>query len=929
MNTDRARWRLIASIFDEVVEAPAATRMHTLDRLCAGDDEIRSEVDALLAADTLGEKFERDAGSARDQLAIDWVERGGDERHVGERIGPWRVLRELGRGGMGIVWLAERADGQYEQRAALKVIKRGMDSDSVLARFLRERQILARLIHPNSAHLLDGGIAADERPYFAMEYVDGLPLLRYCAEHNSRLDERIRLFLEICNAVQIAHAQLIVHRDIKPSNVMVTTTGSAKLLDFGIARLLDDSDQGPTIDAQYRPLTPAYAAPEQLRGDALTTATDIHALGGVLYELLAGKRASGLDDTASPESALAAMMSRTIVPPSKLESAGAPVPRRRLRGDFDTIVLKALHRDPQRRYTTVEALADDVRRTVTGQPIRARREHTAYRAAKFVGRHRVGVLGATFALVALFAALGVALNARLLHTIATTYVALGLYDRALPLEQQALQLRRRVNPNGSTEVAESMNELGQIYALKADYSEAEPLLLSGLAMRRAALPKDDPEIIESIGNVAQLQQNRGEFAAANALFREALALSELRYGSEATETAQRLDDLATNLDNLGKTADAGAKYQQALAIREKILGADDPQVATSLINFGVFLDNSGSHLKAIPLLERALVIRRKVYGANHVLVAYAELALAGACYSANRLVDAERSTLDALTIFRHILPEDHPKITESLNMLGILRTGRRDFAGAIPVFREVLDRYRRTLGDYHPDTLTVQNNLGATLLHAGKLSEAEHVQRDMLTHVRGDNGQASVVSDYQNLAMTLQELGKPEEAVDYARRALNMQRMREGASSGNVAVALRSLAIAEQYAGDTTAAERDYREALRIGEHLAGEQGIALYRWQIPLSDLLVGEKRCDEAVSMLRTALASLDEDADPLGRPEASLLLGQCLVLGGNRVQGGELLRASRGELQALAGVDMDVYPTVRSLLHPPISKLAPSAK
>ena len=241
----------------------------------------------------------------------------------------------------------------------------------------------------------------------------------------------------------------------------------------------------------------------------------------------------------------------------------------------------------------------------------------------------------------------------------------------------------------------------------------------------------------------------------------------------------------------------------------------------------------------------------------------------------------------------------------------------------------MLDRYRRTLGDYHPDTLTVQNNLGATLLHAGKLSEAEHVQRDMLTHVRGDNGQASVVSDYQNLAMTLQELGKPEEAVDYARRALNMQRMREGASSGNVAVALRSLAIAEQYAGDTTAAERDYREALRIGEHLAGEQGIALYRWQIPLSDLLVGEKRCDEAVSMLRTALASLDEDADPLGRPEASLLLGQCLVLGGNRVQGGELLRASRGELQALAGVDMDVYPTVRSLLHPPISKLAPSAK
>ena len=392
---DRVRWDRIAAIFDDVVIAPAAARMHTLDRLCEGDQRIRGEVEALLAADALGEKFERDAGRARDHLAVDWLETSGDPRLVGERIGPWRVLHELGRGGMGIVWLAERADGQYEQRAALKVIKRGMDSDSVVARFLRERQILARLIHPNIAHLLDGGIAADGRPYFAMEYVDGLPLLRYCAQRKSHFDERIRLFLEICNAVQIAHAQLIVHRDIKPSNVLVTRAGETKLLDFGIAGLIDDSAAGLTIDARHRPLTPAYAAPEQLRGDPVTTATDIHALGGVLYELLAGKRASALDDTASPESALAAMMSTTLVPPSKLVNDDAPVARRRLRGDLDTIVLKALHRDPQRRYTTVEGFADDVRRSVSGQPIHARREHTGYRAAKFVGRHRVGVAGAT------------------------------------------------------------------------------------------------------------------------------------------------------------------------------------------------------------------------------------------------------------------------------------------------------------------------------------------------------------------------------------------------------------------------------------------------------------------------------------------------------------------------------------------------------
>ena len=228
-----------------------------------------------------------------------------------------------------------------------------------------------------------------------------------------------------------------------------------------------------------------------------------------------------------------------------------------------------------------------------------------------------------------------------------------------------------------------------------------------------------------------------------------------------------------------------------------------------------------------------------------------------------------------------------------------------------------------TLGDYHPDTLTAQNNLGATLLHAGQLAEAERMQRDVLAHVRGDNGQGTVVNDYQNLALTLHEEGHSTEAVSYARRALDLQRQREGESSGNVAVALRSLAITEQYAGDTVAAEREYRAALRIGEHLAGEQGIALYRWQIPLADLLVGDSRCDEAVPLLRTALSSLDADTDPLWRPQADVLLGQCLVMGGYRVQGNAQLRASRAVLQSLPGVEVDVYPTVRSLLHVPAPK------
>ncbi|MGH8041644.1 MAG: serine/threonine-protein kinase, partial [Rudaea sp.] len=278
---DTLRWQRIAAIFDEVVEAPKSVRAALIERLCADDAAMRREVEALLAADAAAPGFERGVDSARDLAAADWVEdRDSDVVTANERIGAWRVLHELGRGGMGVVWLAERADGAFEQRAALKLIKRGMDSDAVLARFLRERQILARLEHPHIARLLDGGIADDGRPYFAMEYVDGQALLRYCAEHGLKLEARIELFLQICAAVQFAHGQLIVHRDIKPSNILIAADGRAKLLDFGIAKLLDDSGEGvTTIDAPHRPLTVAYAAPEQLRGDPVTTATDIYALG--------------------------------------------------------------------------------------------------------------------------------------------------------------------------------------------------------------------------------------------------------------------------------------------------------------------------------------------------------------------------------------------------------------------------------------------------------------------------------------------------------------------------------------------------------------------------------------------------------------------------------------------------------------------------
>ena len=325
--TGGERWRQVAELFDTLVETAPGERARRLGELCAGDDSLRTEIEGLLRADADAADFEARLESARADAARSWEDGTRAAAEAGERIGAWRVCGEIGRGGMGIVFLAERADGQYEQRAALKLVKRGMDSEAILARFLRERQILARLTHPHIARLLDGGMTAGGLPYLVMEYVEGQPLLDFCDAHGMRSRRRLELFLDICSAVQFAHGQLVVHRDLKPSNILVDAGGSAKLLDFGIAKLLDAGaqDAGDATElGQARPLTPAYAAPEQLRGEPVSVATDVYSLGCVLYEMLAGRRPFEAGDTQSVDAMRRLIETTPVRPPSGSRRTGGP-----------------------------------------------------------------------------------------------------------------------------------------------------------------------------------------------------------------------------------------------------------------------------------------------------------------------------------------------------------------------------------------------------------------------------------------------------------------------------------------------------------------------------------------------------------------------------------------------------------------------------
>jgi non-specific serine/threonine protein kinase/serine/threonine-protein kinase len=386
------RWRRVREVFDLATEAGVVDREKVVARECGSDAELSREVRSLLiSSDSAGEFLEMSAAEQMRRTGP-WT-----EAPLPDRIGPWEIVRELGHGGMGAVYLGVRSDEGFRLTAAVKLVRRGMDSDFVLRRFRTEREILSALDHPRIARLLDGGSASDGRPYFAMEYVEGRHLLEDCSARGLDRRQRIALFLEVCEAVAYAHRHLVVHRDLKPSNILVTPEGSAKLLDFGLARLLQPDAPGERTETAFRLLTPDFASPEQVRGERVTTATDIYSLGVVLYHLLAGRSPYRNTDRVSAEA-----LSRAVCD-QEPERPG-------VERDLDNIVLMALRKEPERRYESVGAFADDLKRYLEGRPVMARKDTLGYRVGKFVGRHKAGTAAAAAGALALAVAMGVAIE---------------------------------------------------------------------------------------------------------------------------------------------------------------------------------------------------------------------------------------------------------------------------------------------------------------------------------------------------------------------------------------------------------------------------------------------------------------------------------------------------------------------------------------
>ena len=863
---DPERWLNIRTILERALETSPAEQAIFLDEACGEDRALRMKVEALLAAEAQAGSFlQAPVGEFAGALVGGWAweqTRQVQRKMEGHRIGPYRLLKEIGRGGMGTVYLAERGDGQFKKRVALKLVRRGMDTEDILHRFRAERQILAALDHPNIARLFDGGMTEDGLPYFVMEYVEGLPIDHYCDRHKLSINERLHLFCTVCQAVHYAHQNLVVHRDLKPSNILVTGTGQVKLLDFGIAKVLNPEMSIASVAVtrtEIRLMTPAYASPEQVRGEQITTASDVYGLGVLLYELLVGQRPFRFKshdkheiaqvvlekEPPKPSTAIrevkemlqAGGTTEQIMPQAIAQNRSARIERLRrcLQGDLDNIVLTMLKKEPKRRYRSAAEVEADVQRHLAGLPVTARKDTFAYRMGKFVRRHWVGVIATVLVVLSLVGGLGGALwQARLASQEAAKASAVknflvNLFNVSDPSEAREGNVTARelldegaeqveTELKGQPEVqAEMMNVLGVIYRELGLYDRAQPLLEKALAMRQR-LHRGNGHIVtaESLYDLGKLLHLQGDYDAAVPLLEKALMMRQKLLGETHPSVALSMNSLASSIEYKGDYDAAEPLYRKALTMREKLFGEEHPEVAVSLNNLATLLMRKGDYETAEPHLRKALAMRKKLLG------------------------------------------EEHPEVATSLNNLAVVLKNKGDYTAAESLYRAALMLDRKYLGETHPLLATSMINLASLLHKKGDHNEAERLYREVLAMREELLGKEhpDVAQSLYKLATLLHEKDNYDDAERLYRQALILNRKTLGASHATVGLDLRALASLLRDKGEHNKAEPLFQEALDLLRHALPIGHPHLINTLVEYSQLLLGQNRVQEAQGLLREEL-------------------------------------------------------------------------
>jgi len=760
------------------LEREGTEREAFLEGVYALEPDLRADVESFLAHAGSAEGQSGSQGTDRLPPASDAtitfradqpIDRDGTIVSMeGQRIGAYRILWELGHGGMGTVYLAVRDDDQFKKRVALKLLRRGTETTDIVKRFRNERQILASIEHPHVAKLLDGGSTLDGLPYFAMEYVEGKPIDEYCDSHRLNISERLRLFRKVCSAVHFAHQNLVVHRDLKPGNILVGGDGEPKLLDFGIAKLLNPELSAATLDPtrfEARLMTPEYASPEQVRGEPITTGSDVYSLGVLLYELVTGHRPFRLAGRQLPEIARIICEKEPTRPSGVIdETEDVPGPggttrhvtpeavsetregtserlRRRLKGDVDNIVMMAMRKEAHRRYASAEELSEDIGRVLTNLPVKARKGTWTYRSSKFARRNKAPLVTAAVLLVALLAFTGFTMKerARAEREAAKSQAVLDFLQQTLgsanPREgmgrdvtvAEALGVAEKKIPesfSGNPEAEAAVKDaIGFTLARLGRYEQAEPLLRSALEIRTRAHGEEHAEVAESLNHLAALLNEKADYAGAEPLYRRSLVIRRKLLGPENLDVATSVDDLGVMLSAKGDYPASEAALREALDLRRKLLGAAHPDLATSLNNVAAVLIYTGRSDQAEPLLREAVAMLQSVRGDDHPDLADFVNNLANVVQDRD-YEEAESLFREALRLSRHVLGNEHPKVAFNLSNLARLLAIKGDGKEAESFYREALKMQRGLLGDAHPDLGVTLSNFASFLTKNDRAAEA-------------------------------------------------------------------------------------------------------------------------------------------------------------------------------------------------------------
>ena len=839
-------------MFESATDLPENEQIKFIEDHCH-DPEMKEELLDLL-------EVEQESTTYFDSLSSQLIEPAFDEfidlPPSSGKVNNYKILRKLGRGGMGSVYLAERSDKSFTNNVAVKILRRGLDSDDILYRFKIERQILAQLNHPNITHLLDGGLTSDGRPYFVMEYVKGKPITTYCNDHQLTINERLNLFIRVCDAIVYAHQNLIIHRDLKPGNIFVTDDGNVKLLDFGIAKLIDKKTGqfGTVHTTGQRFMTPEYSSPEQIRGRQINTASDTYQLGLVLYKLLTDQSTFTFNDDSLverervileqyPDAPSVTFSNLTEEKKHEIAQKRTTSPKKlygKLKGDLDAIILKCLQKEPDKRFSSVLELKEDILRYLDGMPVQSRGDSFKYKAEKFFKRNKVpsGIAAGFVVMTLLF----------------------GFFYNHSITEQRNQAQREAMKATQVTNFLIDLFEANDPTITGGEDLTAWELLEYG--EERIEILEGQPEVQAQMFDVTgQIYRKVGEFEKSEKFLNKALDLRKELYGEQDEETISNFDKLGLLLSDQGRFAEADSLLRYALEIRRNTPALEYVYTANTKSNLAYVLRRTGDYDEAEQMYRRSYEIRQEEYGNKHELTIESLSSLGVTLLNLADYDEAEDIFREVLDLREELLGPVHPDLAMSYNNLGALLLLVGKFEEATRMFEQSLDMRKQLFGQVHPKVALTTNNLAIAHGELGNFAESERYFKEALEArhtLFGDHNVNTAISKFSYGLLHLMN-NQPEEALAYASEAYDI--FLDELTENHSFTARSMIAMGEAYLmlNDIESAAPLIEDGFKYAEQIHEENSLELALAQWSYSNYLFKIEQNDEANQYARSAMSIL----------------------------------------------------------------------